>query len=74
MDPCCGQEAICLPVIIPTLNSPLTSQQEVIQPSVIQSSEDDLAQVEKIVQKYELESGQYLTVKGNLRKKLGFWR
>ena len=33
-----------------------------------------MAQVDEIVQKYELESGQSLSVKGNLKKNLGFWR
>ena len=50
-------------------------EQEVIQPNVIQSSGNDLAQVEleksyKIM-KLKVDS---LTVKGNLRKNLGFWR
>ena len=44
-----------------------------MQRNIIQSSEDDLVQVEEIVHKYELESGQSLTAKGNLRKNLGFW-
>ena len=74
VDPCCGQEASSLPAIIPTQDSPSTSMQEVMQRNIIQSSEDDLVQVEEVVQKYEFESGQSLTVKGNLRKKLGFWR
>ncbi|RMX50519.1 hypothetical protein pdam_00024182, partial [Pocillopora damicornis] len=47
---------------------------EAIHLNTNQSSEEDLAQVEEIVQKYELESGQSLTVKGNLKKNLGFWR
>ena len=38
------------------------------------STEDSLAQAEEIVEKYELESGQSLTVKGNLSKNVGFWR
>ena len=58
VDQCCWQEATSLQVIIPISDSPSTSQQEVIQPKIIQSSEDDLAQVNEIVQKYELESGQ----------------
>lgn len=74
VDPCSGQEATSLPAIIPTLDSPTTSRPEAIQLSINQSSEEDLAQVEEIVQKYELESGQSLTVKGNLKKNLGFWR
>ena len=57
-----------------TLDSPTTSQPEAIQLNTNQSSKEDLAQVEEIVQKYELESGQSLTVKGNLKKNLGFWR
>ena len=65
VDPCCGLEATS------HLDSPSTSQQEVIQPSIIQSSED-LAQVQEIVQKYELESRQSLTIKRNMRKNLGF--
>ena len=58
VDQCCWQEATRLQVIIPISDSPSTSQQEVIQPKIIQSSEDDLAQVNEIVQKCELESGQ----------------
>ena len=33
-----------------------------------------LTQVEEFVQKHELESGESLTVKGNLRQNLAFWR
>ena len=39
----------------------------------VSNTEDDLAQVEEIVEKYELESGQPLSVKGNLKKNLKFW-
>ena len=56
------------------LDSPTTSRPDALQLSISQSSVDDLAQVEEFVQKHELESGQSLTVKGNLRKNLGFWR
>ena len=73
-DPCSGQEVTSFPTTILTLDSPTTSQPEAIHLNTNQSSEEDLAQVEEIVQKYELESGQSLTVKGNLKKNLGFWR
>ena len=56
------------------LDSPITSRLETHQLSISQSSEDDLTQIEEFVQKHELESGQSLTVKGNLRLNLGFWR
>ena len=39
-----------------------------------QNSVDSLAQVEEINDKYEIESGISLDVKGNLKKKLTFWR
>ena len=74
VDPCSGQEAISPPAIIPMLDSPSTSRQEALPLSISQSNEDDLSQVEEIVPKYEFESSQSLTVKGNLRKNLGFWR
>ena len=73
-DPCSGQEVTSFPTTILTLDSPTTSQPEAIHLNTNQSSEENLAQVEEIVQKYELESGQSLTVKGNLKKNLGFWR
>ena len=73
-DPCSGQEVTSFPTTILTLDSPTTSQPEAIHLNTNQSSEEDLVQVEEIVQKYELESGQSLTVKGNLKKNLGFWR
>ncbi|CAH3135751.1 unnamed protein product, partial [Pocillopora meandrina] len=72
-DSCSGQEVTSFPTTILTLDSPTTSQPEAIHLNTNQSSEE-LAQVEEIVQKYELESGQSLTVKGNLKKNLGFWR
>ena len=74
VDPCSGQRATSPPAIVPMLDSPTTSRPEALQLSISQNSEDDLAQVEEFVQKHELESGQSLTVKGNLRKNLGFWR
>ena len=55
------------------LDSPITSRPEARQLSISQSSEDDFTQVEEFVQKLELESGQSLTVKGNLRQSLGFF-
>ena len=33
-----------------------------------------MAQVDQITQNYELESGHSLSVKGNLKNNLGFWR
>ena len=72
VDPCFGQDAASPPATIAILDSPTTSRPEASQASSNQSSEDDLAQVEEIVERYELESGQSLTVKGNLRKNLGF--
>ena len=73
-DPCSGQEAASLPATVPTMDSPTTNRLEANQLNINQSSEDDLAQVDEIVQIYELESGQSLSVKGNLKKNLGFWR
>lgn len=58
VDPCPGQEAISPPAIIPMLDSPTTSRQEAFPLSISQDNEDDLAQVEGIVQKYEFERGQ----------------
>ena len=55
-DLCSGQEVTSFPITILTLDSPTTSQPEAIHLNTNQSSEEDLAQVEEIVQKYELES------------------
>ena len=71
---CFGKDATSPPATIAILDSPTTSRPEASQASSNQSSEDDLAQVEEIVERYELENGQSLTVKGSLRKNLGFWR
>ena len=49
--PCSGQEAASLLATIPTLDSPTTNRLEANQLSINQSSEDDLAQVDEIVQK-----------------------
>lgn len=51
------------------LDSLTTSRLEAIQLSINQNSEDDLAQVGEIVQKYELESEQSLK-----EENLGFWK
>ena len=54
VDPCFGQDAASPPATIAILDSPTTSRPEASQASSNQSSEDDLAQVER----YELESSQ----------------
>lgn len=66
-DPCSGQEATSSLTTIPSLDSTTTSRLEANPLKVNQSSEDYLAQIEEIVEKYELESGQSL-----LKKNLGF--
>ena len=74
VDPRSGQPATGPLSIAPMLDSPITSRPETRQLSISQSSEDELTQVQEFVQKHELESGQSLTVKGNLRQNLGFCR
>ena len=73
-DSCTGQEAPSSLTTVNSLSSPTTSRLEANTVKANQGSEDSLAQVEKIIDKYELESGQSLGVKGNLKKKLTFWR
>ena len=75
-DTCLGQEAINPLATIPSLDSPATNHPQTNQCSTNQltSKEDDLAQVQEIAEKYELESGQSLNVKGNLKKNLEFWK
>ena len=74
VDPRSGQPVTGPLAIAPMLDSPITCLPETRQLSISQSSEDDLTQVQEFVQKHKLESGQSLTVKGNLRQNLGFWR
>ena len=74
VDPRSGQPVTGPLAIAPMLDSPITCLPETRQLSISQSSEDDLTQVQEFVQKHELESGQSLTVKGNLRQNLGFCR
>ena len=72
VDPCSGREVTSPLATILALESPTTSQPQANQ--LNQSNEDDLAQVDQITQNYELESGHSLSVKGNLKNNLGFWR
>ena len=71
-----GQEVT---VTSPTITTPYqylptTSQQEFNQASQLSSIEEDLAQVEEIVEKFEVDSGLSLSVKGNLRANIEFWK
>ena len=70
VDPRSGQPATSPLAIVPMLDSSITSLPKIPQLSISQSSKADLTQVEAFVQKHELESGQSLTVKGNLRQNL----
>ena len=70
--PCSGREATSPLATILAIESPTTSQPQANQ--LNQSNEDDLAQVDQITQNYELESGHSLSVKGNLKNNLSFWR
>ena len=72
VDPWSGREATSPLATILALDSPTTSQPQANQ--LNQSNEDDLAQVGQITRNYELESGHSLSVKGNLKNNLGFWR
>ena len=71
-----GQEVT---VTSPTITTPYqylltTSQQEFNQASQLSSIEEDLAQVEEIVEKFEVDSGLSLSAKGNLRANIEFWK
>ena len=71
-----GQEVT---VTSPTITTPYqylptTSQQEFNQASQLSSIEEDLAQVEEIVEKFEVDSGLSLSLKGNLRANIEFWK
>ena len=72
VDPCSGRDVTSPLATILALESPTTSQPQANQ--LNQNNEDDLAQVDQITQNYELESGHSLSVKGNLKNNLGFWR
>ena len=72
VDQCSGRQVTSPLATILALESPTTSRSQGNQ--LNQSNEDDLAQVDKITQNYELESGHSLSVKGNLKNNLGFWR
>ena len=72
VDPCSGREATSPLDTVLALESSTTSQPQANQFS--QSIEDDLGQIDQIAQDYELKSGHSLSVKGNLKNNLGFWR
>ena len=72
VDPCSGREATSPLDTVLALESSTTSQPQANQLS--QSIEDDLGQIDQIAQDYELKSGHSLSVKGNLKNNLGFWR
>ncbi|CAH3127943.1 unnamed protein product [Porites lobata] len=72
VDPCSGREVTSPLATILALESRTTSQPQANQ--LNQSNEDYLAQVDQMTQNYELESGHSLSVKGNLKNNLGFWR
>ena len=72
-----GQEVtVTSPTITTPYQYPLptTSQQEFSQASQLSSIEEDLAQVEENVEKFEVDSGLSLSVKGNLRANIEFWK
>ena len=71
-----GQETtVTSPTLVtPSQGLPTTSQQEFSQTSQLSSIEEDLAQVQGIVEKFEVESGRSLCVKGNLRAHIDFWK
>ena len=71
-----GQETtVTSPTLVtPSQGLPTTSQQEFSQTSQLSSIEEDLAQVQGIVEKFEVESGRSLCVKGNLRAHINFWK
>ena len=72
VDPCSGREATSPLDTVLAVESSTTSQPQANQFS--QSIEDDLGQIDQIAQDYELKSGHSLSVKGNLKNNLGFWR
>ena len=61
-------------LVIPFQDLPTTSQQEFSQTSQLSSIEEDLVQVQGIAEKFEVESGRALSVKGNLRAHICFWK
>ena len=61
-------------LVIPSQDLPTTSQQEFSQTSQLSSIEEDLVQVQGNVEKFEVESGRSLSVKGNLRTHIDFWK
>ena len=71
-DPCPGWEVTNPLATILSLESPTTSQPQANQ--LNQCNDDALAQVHQFTQDYELESGNSLRVKGNLKNNLVFWR
>ena len=58
----------------PSQDFPTTSHQDHSQSSQLSNIEEDLAQVQGIVEKLEVESGCPLNVKGNLRVHIDFWK
>ena len=61
------------PTPLPDLHT--TSQQEEFsQANQLSSTEEDLAKVLEIVEKFEVESDLPLSVKGNLRHNIKFWK
>ena len=59
---------------IPSKDLPTASQQEFSQTSQLSSVEEDIVQVQGIVEKFEVQSGRSLSVKGNLRAHIDFWK
>ena len=73
-----GQEGtIISPTIIttpiPDLHT-ISQQEEFSQANQLSSIEEDLAKVLEIVEKFEVESDFPLSVKGNLRHNIKFWK
>ena len=58
----------------PSQDFPTTSHQDHSQSSQLSNIEEDLAQVQGSVEKFEVESGCPLNVKGNLRVHIDFWK
>ena len=61
-------------LVIPSQDLPTTSQQEFSQTSQLSSIEEDVVRVQGIVEKFEVESGRSLSVKGNVRAHIDFWK
>jgi len=69
-----GQEAPIANHTDTVLVPPKTNQLEDFQASCLTSTDEELAQADKIIETFEVESGPSLSIEGNLKTNIEFWK